>query len=77
MRVGEREGSLIRFDEHLAIIDEMAGVMRAAMSSLPARAGGTDLAVRRRIEVAVQDTLQQISDAAGKRAAERAEAAVA
>jgi hypothetical protein len=40
-----------------------------AMSGLPARAAGRDLVARRRIEAAVHETLQQISDECGRQAA--------
>jgi phage terminase Nu1 subunit (DNA packaging protein) len=67
VRNAQREKVLIAYEEHLEIVDDMAGVVRTALSSLPARAS-RDLTIRRRIEAAVRDTLQEIADIAGRRA---------
>jgi hypothetical protein len=57
--------------EHVTILHTIAGIVRTAMSDLPARAAGRDLAVRRRVEAVVNETLQEIADEARRRAAER------
>ncbi|OCK56773.1 hypothetical protein LMTR3_14155 [Bradyrhizobium sp. LMTR 3] len=70
LKVGEKTGSLIKFDDHLNIVDEMCGVMRTCLSGLPARAAGSDLLLRRRIEGVIHECLHEIADVAGRKADE-------
>jgi hypothetical protein len=48
----------MRADEHFGLVDEMAGLFRTGLSSLPARIAGRDLVERRRIEGFCNDILK-------------------
>jgi hypothetical protein len=58
LRIAEREKVLMRADEHFGLVDEMAGLFRTGLSSLPARIAGRDLVERRRIEGFCNDILK-------------------
>jgi hypothetical protein len=69
LKIAEREGVLMMHAEHIATIDEIIGVLRTALRSLPARAS-RDLHVRRQIETVVRETLQEIGDIARRKSQE-------
>lgn len=63
-RLAERAGRLVPLAEYDAMIDEMCGTFLMAVHGLPAKIAGRDLALRRKIELAVLDVRREISDAA-------------
>jgi hypothetical protein len=65
LKTAQREGRLIELDDHLEAVDEIVGIMLTGLSGLPARVT-RDLQVRRDIERAINETRQQIADAAAK-----------
>ncbi|MDC7784779.1 hypothetical protein PQJ75_00740 [Rhodoplanes sp. TEM] len=67
LKNAERERKLVQFDEHIAIVDEMAGMVRSEFAGLPARVT-RDLQLRRTIEQAVNDILDRLADLAVARA---------
>jgi len=60
LRVGVRAGQLMEHAEHVALIEELVGHVRAELGGLPARLT-RDLPERRRIEKAVYELLQRLA----------------
>jgi phage terminase Nu1 subunit (DNA packaging protein) len=69
LRIALREGELIDLADHDAIVDEMAGIFIAALSSLPARVT-RDTPLRRKIEQECDAIRGTIAETARKRASE-------
>lgn len=64
LRIAEKQGQLIPADVHERRVEDFAGVVLTALGSLPAKIGGTDLGLRRRIERAVLEVRREIAMAA-------------
>jgi hypothetical protein len=64
-----REGKLMETEEAIAIIDELMGIMLAALSGLPARVT-RDVEIRRAIEAEIFNLRQELADRCAKRARE-------
>ena len=73
IRIAERKKELMLASEAYAMVDEMAGMFLTALSGLPARCAGRDLATRRAVEQAVFDMRRDISEAATKLADQHGE----
>jgi len=67
LKNAQREGRLIDFEEVLAVLEELMGMLRSQLSGLPARVT-RDLQFRRTIETALNDILDAIADVATERA---------
>lgn len=67
LKNAQREGRLIELDEAVAVIEAVIGLLRSLLSGLAARVT-RDLSLRRTIETAVNDILNNISDLAAQRA---------
>lgn len=76
LRIAQIEGDLIDLSDHDAIVDEMAGLFVASLSSLPARVT-RDIPLRRKIEAECDQIRSQIAAVAAKRGTELQEAGVA
>jgi hypothetical protein len=66
LRVAERERRLVQLDDAVAIIEELCGMFRTAMSGFAARIT-RDLQFRKQIDAAVNDILGKLAIAAEKR----------
>ena len=64
LRVAEKQGQLIPADVHERRVEDFAGIVLTALGSLPAKIGGADLGLRRRIESAVREVRRTIAQAA-------------
>ena len=53
LRLAERGHQLIETDESIAVVQDIVGTVLTGLSGLPARVGGRDLALRRRIEAEI------------------------
>jgi hypothetical protein len=73
IRVAERKKELMLASECYELQDELFGLFMTALSSLPAKIGGRDLAERRKVEKAIYDMRVELSSEATKRANERGE----
>lgn len=71
LRLLERVGKVVPLETHLQVVDDITGVMLTGLGSLPARIGGRDLDLRRRVETAVLEVRREISAAATKAADEQ------
>ncbi len=66
----EAEGKVIDIDEHIAVVDEICGIIVAGLTALPARAARNDPRARRKIEDVCDAIRTELAGAAAKRAAE-------
>jgi hypothetical protein len=73
LRVQERERSMIAMAEVNEIIDRIMGILLTALSGLPARVAGYDLALRRKIEKIIFEVRTEIAEAATALADQRGE----
>ena len=73
IRIEEKQRTLVRRDEHEAMIDQMAGLVLTHLSSWPARVAGRDLALRRKADAVLREIRTEIAEAATKLADERGE----
>jgi hypothetical protein len=73
IRIAERKKELMLASECYEMQDEMFGLFMTALSSLPAKIGGRDLARRREVERAIYDMRVELSAAATAKANERGE----
>jgi hypothetical protein len=73
IRIAERKKELMLASEYYETIDEIHGLFMTALSGLPAKIGGRDLARRREVERAIYDMRVELSAAATKLANERGE----
>jgi hypothetical protein len=64
MRVQERERTLIPMSEVTETIDAIMGILLTALSGLPARIAGYDLAARRKIEKIIFEVRTELANAA-------------
>jgi hypothetical protein len=71
IRIAEKKRQLVMADEAYTMIDELAGMFLTALSGLPARIAGRDLAKRREIEKAIFAMRTELSEAATKLANDR------
>jgi hypothetical protein len=55
-------GEYIPVDEAAAVLDEVIATLRLALETMPARVGGDDFALRRRIEAARDEALSAASE---------------
>ena len=69
LRIQEREGTLIALDEALVHLDAVIGLFRTLLGGLPARCT-RDLQVRRTMETAIDQMLNECADEAARRAKE-------
>ena len=77
LRLMEKKRELVTMDEFNSTIDEIAGVMLTALSSMPAQCAPVgDLATRRRFEAWVFKTRTEIADIAQRKADEARELAL-
>jgi hypothetical protein len=77
LRVMEKRRELVQLDEVNAMIDALVGLILTQMSGMPARIGGHDLQLRRRVDQVVYETRVAMSQAATKMADEAGEAPLA
>ena len=73
LRIGERKKELMMASKCYEMLDEIHGLFMTYLSSLPAKIGGRDLAMRRKVEAAIYDMRVELSNEATKRANERGE----
>jgi hypothetical protein len=73
LRIGERKKELMMASECYGLLDEVHGLFMTHLSALPAKIGGRDLAMRRKVEAAIYDMRVELSNEAAKRANERGE----
>jgi hypothetical protein len=73
IRVAERKKELMMASECYGLLDEVHGLFMTALSALPAKIGGRDLAMRRKVEAAIYDMRVELANEAAKRANERGE----
>ena len=73
IRIAERKKELMMASECYGLLDEVHGLFMTHLSSLPAKIGGRDLAMRRKVEAAIYDMRVELSNEAAKRANERGE----
>ncbi len=62
IEIARLDRELISMDEHNAVIDALAGTFTAAMGALPARLGGKDIALRRKIEAEIDAFRTEIAE---------------
>ena len=72
-QIAERKKELMMASECYELLDEVHGLFMTHLSALPAKIGGRDLAMRRRVEKAIFDMRVELSNEAAKRANERGE----
>lgn len=60
LRVGQRSGNLMEHAEHVAMIHELCGMVRAELGGLPARIT-RELVERRKIEQAIYELLERLA----------------
>jgi hypothetical protein len=72
-RLMEKQRDLIPREEAASDMEELIGLLLTGLSSMPARCGGRDLAVRRSIDKAVYDLRVELAEACSKLANERDE----
>ena len=68
IRIAERKKELMMASECYGLLDEVHGLFMTHLSSLPAKIGGRDLAMRRKVEAAIYDMRVELSNEAAKRA---------
>jgi hypothetical protein len=73
LRIQEKQRDLIPREEAASDMEELIGLLLTGLSSMPARCGGRDLAVRRSIDKAVYDLRVELAEACSKLANERDE----
>ena len=56
LRIAERKKELMMASECYGLLDEVHGLFMTHLSSLPAKIGGRDLAMRRKVEKAIYDS---------------------
>jgi hypothetical protein len=64
LRIEEKQRTLVKRDEHEAMIDQMAGLVLTKLGGWPARIGGADLGVRRKAEAVLRELRVEIAEAA-------------
>jgi hypothetical protein len=64
IRIDEKRRTLVRRDEHEAMIDRLAGLTLTKLGAWPARIAGTDLALRRKAEALLRELRIELSQAA-------------
>jgi hypothetical protein len=70
IQIMEKQRTLVRRDEHEALVDAMASVMLTHLPSWPARIAGPDLLLRRKAEALVRELRIEIARAFERRADE-------
>jgi hypothetical protein len=75
IRIMQKRGELMRFDDHAARVERMTGLFMTGLSGLAARIGGRDMAMRRAVDQAVFEMRQEITDAANRLGDEEGEPA--
>jgi hypothetical protein len=73
LRIREREGKLIELDEAIEVTDRIIGVVLTHLGGMPARIGGHDLPLRRRVEEIVFQIRTEIANEAHRLADLRGE----
>lgn len=73
LKLARMKGQLVDLDEYEETIDTLCALFVAEIEAWPARVGGRDLVLRRKIEEAVRDTRERLAAAAAEmgRAAEQ------
>jgi hypothetical protein len=61
LRIEEKMRTLVRRDEHEAMIDQMAGLVLTKLGGWPARVAGADLVMRRKAEAVLRGLRVEIS----------------
>ena len=69
----ERKKELMMASECYGLLDEVHGLFMTHLSALPAKIGGRDLAMRRKVEAAIYDMRVELANEAIKRANKRGE----
>ena len=70
IRIEEKRRTLVRRDEHEAMIDAMAGLVLTKLGGWPERIAGSDLGLRRRAEAVLRELRTEIAEACTKLADE-------
>jgi phage terminase Nu1 subunit (DNA packaging protein) len=73
LRIAEREREVISMDEAIETVEEIVGLTLTVLGGAPAKYGGHDLPLRRKLEAMVFEIRKAISKAASKMADERGE----
>ena len=73
IEIAERKKELMMASECYGMLDEVHGLFMTHLSSLPAKIGGRDLAMRRTVEKAIFDMRTELANEAAKRSRERGE----
>ena len=73
IKIAEKKRDLIPREEAASDMEELIGMLLTGLSSMPARCGGRDLAVRRLVDKAVFDLRTELAAACSKLAKERDE----
>lgn len=68
LKLARMKKQLVDLDEYEETIDTLCGLFVAEIEAWPARIGGRDLVLRRKIEEAVRDTRDRLAAAAAERA---------
>lgn len=63
IRIEEKQRTLVRRDQHEAMLDKLAGLMLTHLGSWPARVAGRDLVLRRRAEALLREIRTEIAEA--------------
>ena len=75
-RLMEKKRDLIPREEAASDMEELIGLLLTGLGSMPARCGGRDLAVRRKIDKAVFDLRTELAEVFSKLASERGKSPV-
>jgi hypothetical protein len=62
LRIAEKKREMIMLDEAIETTEEIVGLFLTKMSSLPARLGGHDLLMRRRIDEIIFEMRTEVAD---------------